>query len=261
MKRAYVDIPEGQVHYQTEGSGEPLLLLHQGMFSSDEFLKVAPIMAPHYRLIARDMLGYGMSDVNPPNYTIEDYAKADVSFMKAMGIKKTSIVGVHTGATLAVELALTHPEMVDRLVVYGLPSFEQSVREACIKSFTFSPVEVKEDGSHLTARLWKTTKKLGARAGLEDWNLVVLAAQMARGGAFHGEQAIFRYDEEKKYPQLKKPILIMSGTEDVFHIRMDALKRLIPHAEFRTIEQTDGFVTLEKPGEFAQAALDFLKKK
>jgi pimeloyl-ACP methyl ester carboxylesterase len=57
MKRAYVDIPEGQVHYRTDGSGPVLLLLHRVPTSSALFIKVIPILAKHYRVIAMDILG------------------------------------------------------------------------------------------------------------------------------------------------------------------------------------------------------------
>ena len=148
MKRAYVDIPEGQIHYQIEGSGEPLVLLHQANFSSDEFVKLMPILGKHYQVIARDMLGYGMSDVNPPDYEIEDYARADISFLNALGIRRASLVGAHTGSSIAVEISIAHPEMVDKLVLYALPSFVPDIREACIKSYTFSSDTTKRSGCH-----------------------------------------------------------------------------------------------------------------
>ena len=259
MKRAYVEIPEGQIHYQEKGSGEPLLLLHQGMFSSEEFVKVAPILGKHYRCIARDMLGYGMSDINPPDFTIADYARADINFLNVLGIKKTSIFGVHTGCTIATEIALAHPDMVDKMVFYGLPSFDPEVRQACIKSYTFSPVEIQEDGSHLTNRIWKLVRKLGVQATTEDWHQVAVASAMARGGAFHGEQTIFRYQEEERFPLVQQPVLIISGTQDVFHPRLDNVKGLFPRSRTMVINDVDAFATLEKPEEFARAVLDFLK--
>ena len=39
MKRAFADIPEGQMHYRIEGSGEPVLLLHAATNSADEFTR------------------------------------------------------------------------------------------------------------------------------------------------------------------------------------------------------------------------------
>jgi len=45
MKRTYADIPEGQIFYRTEGEGEPVLLLHAGVTSSDEYKKVIPFLS------------------------------------------------------------------------------------------------------------------------------------------------------------------------------------------------------------------------
>ncbi|MBI2869678.1 MAG: alpha/beta hydrolase [Chloroflexi bacterium] len=259
MKRAYADIPEGQVHYQYEGSGEPLLLLHQGFFSSDEFSKVAPILSRRYRLVAPDMLGYGNSDPNPPDFEIKDYARATVNFMEALGIRKASIVGVHTGASIAIEMAAAYPEKVGKLVLYGLPSFGPGVREACLKAYTFSPVVVAEDGSHLYHRIWKVaSKRVGPRASVADWNLVTTAAMMASGGPFHGEVACFKYNEEERFPRVKAPVLLVMGKEDVFLYRLETLLQQIKGSRSLVLEEADGFGLLEKPAEFAQATLDFL---
>ena len=262
MKRAYVDIPEGQIHYQIEGSGEPLVLLHQASFSSDEFAKLMPILGKHYRVLARDMLGYGMSDVNPPDYEIEDYARADVSFLNALGIRRASFVGVHTGSSIAAELSIAHPEMVDRLVLYALPSFVPDIRQACLKSYTFSPVETESDGSHLIRRFWRAATKMGPTTTPDIWNMNVTAMAMARGGAFHGEQAVFRYNEEERLPLVTSPTLLMSGTkEEFFRQRVDRVRDLIPDCSVRVVEGTSSYAALEQPEEFAQAVLGFLGQK
>lgn len=261
MKRAYVDTPEGQVHYQFGGSGEPLILLHQGMFSSDEFSKLTPELTKYYRCLAPDMLGYGMSDVNEPDLPIEGYVSNTINFMKAVGVSKADFIGIHTGSTIAIYIAATHPEMVKRIVVYGLPSFAPAVREACLKSYSFSPVEIKEDGSHLINRLWKTAHKLGIHASPEDLNSVVVASAMAKGGAFHAEHAIFKYNEQKHWPLVKAPTLIISGTDDAFHARIEEIKGKIPGSRIAVMENVDGFVILERPDEFTRLALDFLKQK
>ena len=65
MKRAYADIPEGQIFYRFEGSGEPVLLLHAGVTSSGEYIKVIPFLSKNYRVIAPDFLGNGDSDPAP----------------------------------------------------------------------------------------------------------------------------------------------------------------------------------------------------
>ena len=62
MKRAYADIPEGQIHYRIEGDGDPILLLHMAVASSDEYTRVMHFLSQRYRAIALDFLGTGDSD-------------------------------------------------------------------------------------------------------------------------------------------------------------------------------------------------------
>jgi len=65
MKRAFIDTPEGQIHFRTEGRGEPVLLLHKASLSSEEYKEMIPILAKNYRVIAIDVLGCGDSDQPP----------------------------------------------------------------------------------------------------------------------------------------------------------------------------------------------------
>jgi len=57
MKRAYADIPEGQIHYELKGSGDPVLLLHAATTSSLEYAKVIQFMSRAIAPLAMDFLG------------------------------------------------------------------------------------------------------------------------------------------------------------------------------------------------------------
>src|SRR5262249_33209711 len=61
VTRAFLDTPEGHIHYQTAGSGPAVLLLHQTPRSSDEYRDVMPILARDFRVVAMDTVGYGDS--------------------------------------------------------------------------------------------------------------------------------------------------------------------------------------------------------
>ena len=82
MKRGYANTPEGQMHYTVEGSGEPLLLLHQ-TGSSRSLMKLLPLLSKDYRVFAIDNLGEGNSDPLPPQVEIRDMARSYVHFMDA----------------------------------------------------------------------------------------------------------------------------------------------------------------------------------
>jgi len=97
MKRAYADIPEGQIHYRIEGSGDIVLLLHAATTSSLEYAKVIQFLSKNYCAVAMDFMGNGDSDQPPYQYQVEDHARTVVSFMNALGIDEASVVGHHCG--------------------------------------------------------------------------------------------------------------------------------------------------------------------
>ena len=88
MKRRYVDIKGWQIHYRIEGNGEPLILLHAAVSSSDEFTRIIPFLSKYCCAIAMDFLGNGDSDPAPFQYQMIDHARTVVSFMDSLGIKK-----------------------------------------------------------------------------------------------------------------------------------------------------------------------------
>ena len=98
MKRAYVEIPEGQIHYQIDGDGDPVLLIHATPTSSDEYFQIMPVLGKAYKVEAMNTLGYGKSDKPSHCYEISDYAQGVIHFLSTLDLKKTSIIGNLTGA-------------------------------------------------------------------------------------------------------------------------------------------------------------------
>ena len=129
MRRAFADTPGGQIHYRTAGSGRPVLLLHQTPRSSDEYRDVIPLLARDFRAIAMDTIGYG--DSYRPAWTcgIEDYAAGARDLLDALGVARAAVVGHHTGAVIAMELAAAWPERVERLVLSASPYIDAAERE------------------------------------------------------------------------------------------------------------------------------------
>ena len=258
MKRAYVDVEEGQIHYLTEGSGEPLLLLHQTPLSSDEYFLMVPILAKEYRVIAMDTPGYGNSDRAPRKYSIEDYARAVVGFLDALAIGKASIVGHHTGASIAVEVAATYPERVDKLILSGCPYYEDGVGATLLRDERFQPMEIKEDGSHLT-KMWRIAKSHAPESKPEVRHKVVANNLKAGEDAEDGHHAAFRYQTQRRLPLIKCPTLVVSGSKDVFYKRVEVIKNLIPRSRIKIIEGGGVYIGYEMPGKFAKGILEFLR--
>ena len=265
IRRGYVDIPEGQMHYRTMGSGPVVMLLHQVVRSSDEYRRVMPVLAEKYRVVAMDMLGYGESVKPPRPYALPDHGKNLVSFLDAMGIEKASLVGHHTGAKLAVELAATHPERVEKMVLSALP-YGYLMKEDDPMPEIYRPMEVKGDGSHLD-RIWNQQSG-GEEASLDVRYEIALEYLKAGPRGEEGHYAAKHYsrliDERlRNIPEsIKASTLLLCGREDKWMEGLDALRKLMPQSQVFIIEGTGTGTDIirRSPQKFAQAILNFLSQ-
>ena len=121
-RKGYADGPFGQIHYQEAGSGAALLLLHQSPSSSEMFeAAYQPLAERGIRAIGVDTPGFGQSHVPDEQPWIPDYANAIRSVIDHLELERTAVLGHHTGASIAAELAVMEPERVTRVVLNGAP--------------------------------------------------------------------------------------------------------------------------------------------
>jgi pimeloyl-ACP methyl ester carboxylesterase len=257
MKRAFANISEGQMHYRIEGSGEPVLLLHPGVGSSDAFTNAMPYLSRKYLVIATDFLGNGDSDPAPFEYTMPDHARSLVSFLDSLGIRKVSVVGHHTGAKVAAELAINRPERVNKLVLSAIGYWEAAanIKKNEPDNFT-SHVEIKPDGSHFM-EWWR-------RAGMWNDPLDIIEASVLeyikagpRGEEIHWTARA--YDTKGRLPLIKCPTLVLSGAAGLFHSAADNVRKLVPGSKLVVIENGPPRMERIMPQEFAAAILNFLE--
>jgi 3-oxoadipate enol-lactonase len=101
----------------------PRLVLIQGVgFDSDAWAPVLDRLRRHFRLVVVDNRGVGASDEAPGWYGVADMAADVVAVLDAEGIAAAHVMGVSLGGMVAQDLAITHPERVDRLVLVSTTS-------------------------------------------------------------------------------------------------------------------------------------------
>ena len=257
MKRAYTDIPEGQMHYRFEGEGNPVLLLHMAVASSDEYSRVMHFLSPKYSAIALDFLGTGDSDPAPYAYQVIDHAKTVVNFMDAIGLKKASLVGQFNGAMIAAEVAINWPERVDKLVLAGTGFWEESEAIALNEPPNFTTkVEIKPDGSHLLE--WWRRACLWGNYSLDILEERVLEYVKAgpRGEEAHWAGAA--YDLKPRLPLITCPTLVLNAPGYPFHYLAKDVNNLIPDSKLTTIQNGPMYLDRAMPKEFAESIMDFL---
>lgn len=257
MKRAYADIPEGQMHYRIEGNGEPLLLLHSALGSSVEYARVIPFLSKAYCAIAPDFLGQGDSDPTPHLYQIPDHARTIAAFMGSLGIQEATIVGHHNGAMVATELAIASPHLVNSVVLSSIPLWETEGGKAVIDPPGFTAqVDLKADGSHLT-EWWRRVSLWGDRS-LEEFEARVLDYVKAgpRGEEMHWIGRA--YDAIPRLPLVRCPTLVLSATYDPFCAVAEEVKTLVSNSTLSIIGNGPIDVDRMMPREFSEAILSFL---
>jgi pimeloyl-ACP methyl ester carboxylesterase len=161
LRRAYFENRYGQLHVHNAipaGGGfdeqTTLLCLHSSSTTGRSFLEVSKILGTTRSVYSPDTPGCGESDAPPKALNIAGYAEAIGDFIDSMRFRSIDLLGAHSGAAVAAELAITRPKVVRKLVMVGAPVLDESERKTWRD---LSPPEGLSQGA-----LW-------ARAAAIDW--------------------------------------------------------------------------------------------
>jgi len=255
--RRYLDLSRGQMHLVEAGAGPAVLLLHQTPRSVDEYRDVVPLLADAgLRAIALDSPGFGASDPLPEP-SIEAIAVAVREALRALGCTDVVAVGHHTGGVVAVELAVTAPELVRGRVLSSTPLVDETFRAR--PAHGVDDVEAEQDGSHLL-QLWRGREAFypaGRPDPLERFVRDALTAGLDLASAGHA--LVRAYRMEDRLPALAVPVLLIDAPDDPFgHSHVQRMQRVLPRAH--RVEIPGGMVPLpdQCPAEYAALVADFV---
>jgi len=177
LRRAYFECRHGQLHVHNaipSGGGfdelTTLICLHASSSSGRMFLEVSRILGTSRSIYSPDIPGCGESDSPPGPLPITGYADAIGDFLDSMRFRQIDLLGAHSGAAVAAELAIARPKLVRRIVMVGAPALTADERR------TYRELSAPED----TPR-----------------------------GALWARSAVIEWDAEKRLPLLKQPLLVL----------------------------------------------------
>jgi pimeloyl-ACP methyl ester carboxylesterase len=232
-----------EIYYEIQGSADDrtVLLLHGGIGNTEEFDNLVPaLVAAGYRTVAFDAQGRGRSTWGDQPITYEQMADDALAVLDYLDIDRADIVGWSDGGIVALELAVTHPERLGRVIAYGANYAPEGNYSEPQMSDQVPPFE-----DYIA-----DYQRLSPEPERFEELLEVLGTLYTVAPDFT--------DEELE--SITVPVLILDGAEEEFvkpeHTRR--LAELIPGAELVLIPGTGHFAPFARPEEFNRIVLAFL---
>jgi 3-oxoadipate enol-lactonase len=254
------------VYAEVAGQGPAVALVHEGICDSRMWDREWQEWSPSFRLLRVDLRGFGNSPLEPGPFA---QARDLIEALEAHGMERAALVGVSLGGRVALEAALARPELVSALVLVapGLPGHEwsQEMRDAWAEEEAAFEAGDLDAAVEASLRTWVD----GPRRRPEDVDPQVRArvAEMQRRAyelavGVEDEEELLVDDLGQKLGEVRAPTLVLVGEEDQpdMHAIAERLAREIPGARLQRIEATAHVPSLERPREFDELVLPFLRE-
>src|SRR4029450_7163019 len=112
-----VEVNGMQMYYEVSGEGQPLVVLHGAYMNIPSMGAIIPKLAETHKVYALELQGHGRTtDIDRP-ITYANLADAVGLFMDKVGLKKADGFGYSMGAVAGLQLAIRHPDKVNKLIL------------------------------------------------------------------------------------------------------------------------------------------------
>lgn len=119
-----------ELYYEEYGEGKPLLLLHGNGENVEIFYKLIEKLKLNYKIYAIDSRNHGKS-TKTNDFSYNTMAKDIEEFIKQLG-ERVSILGFSDGAVIAIIVAITNPELLDKLILLGPNLTPEAIKEEIV---------------------------------------------------------------------------------------------------------------------------------
>lgn len=214
------------------------------------------VLAEKYHVYAIDQLGFGHSDKPLLEYKIGTWVDFLQGFMKSQNIDRATIVGNSLGGWIAIDFAVQHPEMVDKLVLVDSAGLAWQGQIAV----DLNPVTVAGTRALMESLFYD--KKIVTDALVQQ----IFSDHMRDNDGYTISRTVANFSqpqfEDTKLASIHALTLIMWGRNDelISVSRGEKLRDNIPGAKLVVFEQCGHLPQIEKPAEFNRALLEFLGK-
>jgi len=251
-----------ELFHREFGQGSPVIILH-GLFGfSDNWQTIAKSLADQHLVITPDLRNHGRSP-HVPGHSYPEMAEDLKTFMDEHWMFSSALVGHSMGGKVAMQLALSHPDHVERLVVVDIgPGRAEDKHSSIFKALLdmdLSKMKTRQDAeSYLSDKI--------AEVGTRQFLLKNITRES--DGTYTWKMnlpVLWRHFNDILAPvegadPFDKPALFIRGSRSDYIKDADfpLIKSLFPQAEIATVEGAGHWVHADKPAELLALLKAFL---
>jgi len=265
MQRAKVDGIE--LEYQIIGSGEPVVLVHAGVFADwFEPLLKEPVLTGKFRVLSYHRVGYaGSSKVAGP-LSLADQATQLRGLMRARKIDSAHLVGHSSGANIVMQLALDSPDMVRSLALLE-PALPLTPKGASPPSRLAPALEKYRTGDQAGAvdAFLQMVAGPNYRAALDKALPDAFDHAVTDADTFFGQElpAVYEWTFTREDgSRITQPVLAVIGEKSpavspIWTQRQDMLLNWLPNAQPFVLSGATHLLQLQNSQDLAEALAEF----
>jgi pimeloyl-ACP methyl ester carboxylesterase len=270
FRQDYIDAGGVRTRYVQAGPADApaLIMLHGTAGTWEGFCANVPAHAEHFNCYAIDMVGSGFSSKPDVDYEIPVYVEHVRNFMKAVGLKKASFIGVSLGAWIASKLAIDHPEMVDKLVLLAASGL--FANKSAMGDIRARRGKAVEDPSWENIKAIFTSLILDERNRIADIVAVRQASYRQPEMKRAMEHVLCLQDPdirprnlipEEDWKKITAPALVIAAPDDkdVFYQTALQVSKLMPNAQMIEKKGVAHWAHFEEPEFFNRVSIEFLR--
>ena len=254
----YVISGNDSIYYETAGSGDVIILVHDGLIHREVWDNQFGNFAKDYKIIRYDGRGYGKSSAAEGSYSNLDDLD---SLFSQLNIKSACLIACSSGGALAIDFALKYPDRVSSMVLVG----------AVVGGFSYTR-HFNTRGGHLPTSFKDDLEESLYYASDDPYEIYVkntAAREKAIELVKNNPHRVYnrpRYTPQpvpayRRLNEIKIPVLIMAGEFDMpdVHAHAGVINAGISGSRRIIIPDSGHLIPLEQPKLFHEAVAEFLK--
>jgi 3-oxoadipate enol-lactonase len=258
LRSGSVPVRGGELYYERAGDGFPVILVHGALWDRRIWEPQVEAFAAQHDVIRYDQRGHGRSPAPGAGYSEVGDLRA---LLDGVGVSRCAVVGCSTGAQIAIDFAIAHPDVADAIVPVAPLVTGHDWQDRGIEVLA-SEIRAAVDAGDPTQAMEMELAVWAPLSTDEDADSLIRDVALDNVGVYAIDASLAEPPPSAidRLGGIEAATLVVVGDHDVeeVHRMSDLLAERIPGAQKRVIAGADQPVNVRRADRFNKLVLDFL---